>query len=44
MKNLHVQGLETNLGPLYSLSETDPSTLKMSEFDLEIFTVVLIFE
>ena len=42
MKNLFVQGLETNLGPLTSLSGTDPSSLKMSVFDLAIFTIVLV--
>ena len=39
MKNLHVQDLETNLGPLTSLSRTDPGTLNVTAFDLVIFTV-----
>ena len=43
MKSLHVQDLESKLGPLTSLSGTDRSTLKMTAFDFEIFTAVLIF-
>ena len=43
MKSLHVQGLESNLGPTTSLLGIDPNTLKMTGFDLENFTVVLIF-
>ena len=43
VKNLYVQSLKTNLGPLTSLSGTDPGTLKMSAFDLAIFAVVLIY-
>ena len=43
VKNLLVQGLETNLGPLTTLSGTGSSTLKMSAFDLVIFAVFLIF-
>ena len=41
-KKLHGQGQEPNLGALTSWLGTDPSTLKISSFDFEIFTVILL--